>query len=347
MKNILLFLAAVWCSFACTAQDITTSGGTVTNGSSSVVCVAGGFTNTSYLNTASRADFAHFSLAIGVGCSYWIHSTLSASAPANAYAGFHIRGTALASLMAGIKVQTYASGAVQETVSGASLSYTGNSTEGDVYFAATKAFNEVRISFTGLVSVGYEIDIFYGYALNAPPNGYILPISFNGLLAERSGRDVRLSWSMLSDEAVNSVMVERSANGTDFEQLGAANFNGSSYSYSDPNPGTAYYRVKVTAASRTYFSKIIHINKFDGSLSVACTNPVRDRLNVLVNADAGQRFELALTTADGRPVASRSINTTSAATTISIERNNMRAGMYILTVTGAQGERVTRKLVVE
>jgi len=341
MKNACLFVLAFLCLEHSFAQNATTSGGTVTTGSSSFLCTAGSFTNTNSLNSATFKDYAHFSLAVGVGCSYWLKSTLNATAAAGTYAGFHIRASSLLNLLSGLKVETYLNGTLRESMSGGTLLNAISTGEGDVYFQTTKTYNETRLVIGGLASVAYELDIFYGFGLPMPPTGVVLPLSFTGFSAQRNAGAVTLSWSVNSDESLRTMEVEKSFDGRSFTTLASLPIGSTIYSYNDHGDAEAYYRIRVVTSARSYYSRVLHVGGVENGLSISCNNPVDDELRVTLSS-AGGSYELKLATVDGRAVYGTRINT---GRTVVIPRGGMQPGLYLLSVKSGAGAVAVKKIV--
>lgn len=345
MKNICLFVLALLCLQSSFAQNYTTSAGSATTGSSSGLCLAGTFTNKDNTTSPTLKDYAHFSLGLGVGCSYWLDATLNGTSAAGTYAGFHLRSSSLLSLLSGIKVETYLNGVFRESAGSGALLNVISSGEGDVYFLTTKTYNETRIVMGGLASVAYDVDIYYGFGMPTVPTGVALPLSFTQFRAGRTDGSVALSWEISSDESIRSMEVERSTDGRNFITIGnPVAGSDTHFSFVDKSDADAWYRIHVSTANRSYYSRILHVMEKTGGINITYNNPVSDRLTIGLSAAAGSRFQLELTALDGRLVYRRDLNLTTQGSTITLDRGGLQPGLYLLRVSGSDGKSTVKKI---
>jgi hypothetical protein len=327
------------------AQNLTTSGGTSTTGTSSFLCVAGSFANSGNINTASLTDWTDFTLVAGVGCSYWIHSSLNGNAGAGTYAGFHVRAGSLATVLSGLQVQTFQGGTLQETASGGSLASIVSGGEGDVYFHTTKPYNEVQLSFAGLLSVGYDLDVFYGFGTTGLPNTSVLPLQFKTLNAQRKKERVAVNFDLSSDESLDAIALERSADGRayvtvkDFSRAASGQ-----YHFEDMHPNAAYYRVKVATRTKAAYSPVVKVkgsNAF-GSLQVV----VKDgHPALLMGAGDGSATSVTVCDAAGHILFAKQ-QWIEPHTPLLLPLTLRKGQMYFTTVTTGEGEMYTQKFVL-
>lgn len=327
------------------AQTFTTSGGVHSTGSSSIVCAAGVYSNSNNINSTTLADWVDFSLIAGVGCSYWIHSTLNGNATANTYAGFHIRSGNILNLLTGMQIRTYQSGVLQETVSGGSLLSILSGTEGDVYFHTSQPYNEVRLVVSGLVSVAYNLDIFYGFGSANIPDAFVLPLRFSPLQANRDGEEVNLNFRLWSAEKLSSIVLERSSNGKEFFPVQiVAKQDGEDYRLKDKHTQTAYYRVKASASSKNEYSTVIKVEGTKAGLQMQIVS-ANGGTAIRLFSPAPLATTIHLADASGRTLFTRS-KTIDGYAEIYLPTTIQKTQLYFVSVITANGRKLSRKVLL-
>jgi hypothetical protein len=125
--------------------------------------------------------------------------------------------------------------------------------------------------------------------------GVITPVTFGGISASVASNLVKLNFNIATETNTNSYIIERSANGDAFTEVGTLKANHSvNYSWMDnsPNIGNNFYRIKAVDNNGTFqYSTVVRINvgKVKGGLNVY-PNPVKGgQLNVeLVGINKGE-----------------------------------------------------------
>ena len=114
----------------------------------------------------------------------------------------------------------------------------------------------------------------------------ITPVKFGAISAAEANGFVKLNWNIETETNTNNYIVERSANASDFIEIGTLKANHSAnYNWMDnaANNGVNYYRVKAVDNNGVIqYSSVVRINvgKIKGGLSVY-PNPVKGgQLNV-------------------------------------------------------------------
>jgi hypothetical protein len=169
----------------------------------------------------------------------------------------------------------------------------------------------------------------------------VLPVKFGNVTATLKNGTTKVSWSILTEENIVSYSVERSANGTSFNEIGSVRANKSgAYNFSDVNPfvGVNYYRVKavgIDGASK--YSTVLKVNNAKGGSEFAIyPNPVKGNvLSVqLTNLERGS-YTLTLLNEVGQKTFSKMINHDggSANQTISLPAGT-KAGYYTMNIIG-------------
>ncbi|HEX6914552.1 MAG TPA: zinc-dependent metalloprotease family protein [Chitinophagaceae bacterium] len=165
------------------------------------------------------------------------------------------------------------------------------------------------------------------------------PVQFTSLRARKQGEIVALDWGTLTEQNNSHFVVERSANGANFKELGtvkAAGFSNSlkTYYFNDitPLPDWNYYRIRqVDFDSKFSYSNIAAVNfEKDGSLIVIYPNPARDVLNIEYTSMAAGKLQLQVIDSKGSVVVKKDMTVTAGKNLESINVSTLSQGMYIL-----------------
>lgn len=203
------------------------------------------------------------------------------------------------------------------------------------------------------------VNVFGTWALANEPTP--LPIEllyFNAKL--NSDKQVDLEWVTVMEINNDYFTVERSRDGSNFEELktvdGAGNSNTTlHYSTVDPSPypGISYYRLKQTDFDGMFtWSQVVAVNipaNIFGTVSVY-PNPVRDHffLNTegMISGDSEILFEIH--DAAGRLVAKKTIRPDSNGGGVyRFDRGSIAAGVYSFSVTAGSLQKFTGRIVME
>jgi hypothetical protein len=174
---------------------------------------------------------------------------------------------------------------------------------------------------------------------------YLLSQSLVSFTATETNSMVKLKWKT-GTESINleSISVERSADGRNWTTLSNIHASGSwsSYSSDDQNPlsGINFYRLRyIYSDGRSEYSAIIRINRvYKGPLILEIyPNPVRDNLLINLNASV-----LKARIFDGLGHTLATLNT--FAGTQQVNCSQWPSGTYYLRVEMKNGEIITRKI---
>jgi hypothetical protein len=147
-----------------------------------------------------------------------------------------------------------------------------------------------RLKIVGRPGTDTDVDSLYLTSFGA-----ITPVTFGGISASVASNLVKLNFNIETETNTNSYIIERSANGDAFIEVGTLKANHSvNYSWMDnsPNIGNNFYRIKAVDNNGTFqYSTVVRINigKVKGGLNVY-PNPVKGgQLNVeLVGINKGE-----------------------------------------------------------
>jgi hypothetical protein len=183
----------------------------------------------------------------------------------------------------------------------------------------------------------------------------ILPISLARFSAGLNNKNVRLSWSTVSELNSNYFEIEKSINGKDFSSIGRVKtkaVNGSStqqleYTFEDSRPGTGkvYYRLKQVDLDGKYSIStvsVVSVPMIKGFTVSNLGNPVRNSINLLVNAVSQRVLTVQLIGANGAISFSKQFPVQAGSTTINIPVDNLTTGSINVVVKDNQDQQVLR-----
>ncbi|OAV44271.1 hypothetical protein A3850_007080 [Lewinella sp. 4G2] len=179
-------------------------------------------------------------------------------------------------------------------------------------------------------------------------NGNSLPLTWNYFGADAGAKNVSLTWGTSDEVNADYHLVERSADGTNFQPIGEVTPTGSATESADylfydeePLPGDNYYRItQVDVDGSAHRSPVRQISFGGEQLSISVyPNPVVSQLNVR-NAATTDGGRLRIYNAAGREV--RSIATVESQAVHSIDVADLAAGQYVLRDAAGQTIRFVR-----
>jgi hypothetical protein len=173
-------------------------------------------------------------------------------------------------------------------------------------------------------------------------------ISFSGL---RQNNNNMLKWVTATEQDNKGFYVDRSTDGASFTQIGfvpsraqGGNSNATlTYGFTDNQVAgqQQYYRLRQADLNgRETRSAIIIIQ---GSLprglnvTTAAPNPVKSVLNVMVNSPARQNITINVFDASGKSLRASRMMLYEGTNTVAVNMEGLKAGVYTLRVTGADG----------
>lgn len=170
----------------------------------------------------------------------------------------------------------------------------------------------------------------------------VLPVAFLNFDVDYNGRYVSIDWTTLSELDNDYFVLERSADGINYEALqiidGAGNSNESLvYETSDFRPltGLSYYRLKqVDANGEFLYSEVrsVLVENKPELLSVF-PNPAAELITVSFYASQKEDFTLELIDATGRIVYSNSITAEKGINSTDLDLSRFNQGVYFVSLT--------------
>lgn len=168
----------------------------------------------------------------------------------------------------------------------------------------------------------------------------ILPVKFGAISASESKGLVKLNWNIETETNTNSYIIERSANGDNFSEVGTLKANHSAnYIWMDnaANNGMNYYRIKALDNNGTYqYSSTIRINvgKIKGGLNVY-PNPIKGgQINIELSGISKGNYSINVFNLTGALVYTTSLSSegTSLSKTVTLP-SNLTTGNYTLKIS--------------
>jgi Secretion system C-terminal sorting domain len=180
----------------------------------------------------------------------------------------------------------------------------------------------------------------------------ILPVSLSGFSANLTGSEVELSWTTRQETNSDYFSVERSENGSTWEEIGTVSAKGNSntvsdYAFTDKTPisGINYYRLKMVNIDNSFSYSGVEIVRTTAVKEISFfPNPATTTVNVsLTGTENATSIELM--TISGQLLTAKRVNAANG-TTISLDVRDCARGMYIIRVINADGSAATSKLAV-
>lgn len=172
----------------------------------------------------------------------------------------------------------------------------------------------------------------------------VLATNMLSFTASAQGQKALLSWTAATEANADRFVVERSSDGTNFEQLGTlyTTQNGTAgiqYSYADEHPvtGLNYYRLKLVDKNGAYSYSAVRTVSFSGMFIVQLyPNPASSYLVLDFNSDKEEKSFIFIETAQGSRVFTNGQTIVKGANRIVVNQiANLAQGGYFITLQTA------------
>jgi hypothetical protein len=215
------------------------------------------------------------------------------------------------------------------------------------------------------VSVGNQIRVLVANSSNnllgtkcrisAPAKvvGCALPVKVSSFKAFLENTQVRLNWETAFEQNNFQFVIERSTNGSAFQEIGKIDGRGNSneptnYLFMDTNPmnGLNYYRLKqIDTNEKVYYSDIVSIRFNNPTIAEVqfYPNPVRSGEDIKLNVNLYQMKGLKLEIFDTMGNALQNTMLKSGENAIS---QNLKPGVYFLHFITLEGYKKVERLVI-
>ncbi len=163
-------------------------------------------------------------------------------------------------------------------------------------------------------------------------------LDFNASVFDKS---VRLNWATASEINSSHFEIERSKDGSQFNNIGRVNAINNSqrtpYNFTDAEAMNAgvdklFYRLKVVDKDGKFsYSKVVTVNLKKGSeLLYAYPNPVNGEISITLNTQTSQKAILKITDVSGKECYSSQINIVQGANQYPINVSSFAKGLYYI-----------------
>lgn len=170
--------------------------------------------------------------------------------------------------------------------------------------------------------------------------GAPLPLSLKNWGALLENNHVNLNWNTAHEELNTLFEVQRSPDGKDFQTLYRTSGTGhdATYSWTDASPltGKSFYRLKITEAVKTSYSRVVPVINNEKQLIWSFYADAA-QLHVQLNSRYSQSAVLTIVNLSGAVIKKQSFRLNSPNTGITIPISELLAGNYFLKITTTEG----------
>jgi len=187
--------------------------------------------------------------------------------------------------------------------------------------------------------------------------GALLPVQLSYFEAKLQNGHVKISWRTEQEFHNNKFVIERSNNGSVFDNIGTVNGRGNSsipvdYDYLDVNPlkGISYYRLRqIDIDGQSAYSIIKKIdNRIEGlQISRLFPNPAGDHVILQLILDKANELYVKIFNSSGQLVISASKKEAAGTKNWQILLPNLSKGVYELILTTKSGGILTEKMLIQ
>ncbi|HEX8460539.1 MAG TPA: T9SS type A sorting domain-containing protein, partial [Segetibacter sp.] len=162
-----------------------------------------------------------------------------------------------------------------------------------------------------------------------------LPVSLVDFNAALQNRNVKVSWSVAAEINTKLYEVQHSTNGVSYSKIGSVKpspeaSQNKEYFYLHENPaaGKNYYRLKIFDTDGSFKYSVVRIVLFANATSITVyPNPVKDVLNISINATGGEISDVRIMNAYGQQMWQQKVNGT-----VQVDMKTWASGMYMVQV---------------
>jgi hypothetical protein len=232
-----------------------------------------------------------------------------------------------------------------------SVSQYANNTWTTNTFAAASGTGTYTRTLSGLSTFGVFGVTGKGANLTMTP----LPVELLSFNAVSKSNQVELNWVTATEINNEKFVIERSLNGSTWNEIGQVKGSGNSstllqYNFTDSQPNTSasqvYYRLKQIDFDGTFaYSKlqVVKMTKISAQEITLVANPVKDKIQLNLNGNNLQQAVLEIITLNGIKVQTSTLSENEAAAGINV--SNLAPGMYIYRITGQLGLTSTGRML--
>jgi len=188
----------------------------------------------------------------------------------------------------------------------------------------------------------------------------VTPVNLTTFTANKIEKNVQLTWTTATEKNNSHFLVQRSIDGTNFENIARiyGSLNSSSvtnYSYKDidvPNTNLYYRLQQVDLNGKATLSNTILI-KDNKAISIALSifpNPIIDNnINISIKNVASGDYKIALRNILGETIFQKSINLTGSysSTSIQLPKNTTKGILFINLISADGKTNLSEKIIVQ
>ena len=187
--------------------------------------------------------------------------------------------------------------------------------------------------------------VWYTRSNNGP-----LPISFSSFTAQKQNKIVKLNWTTEQELNSSYFIIERSADGRNWQNLASIAAAGNSSNHLEytaydnlPLNGTGYYRIKEVDKDGRIQVSVVKTVRFDLGYAIAVSpNPAKDFITVTMDKISNSTSTIQLFNAAGNMVFTQQTNLSK----INIPTSSFARGLYFIKIINA-GEVATQKVLLQ
>ena len=180
----------------------------------------------------------------------------------------------------------------------------------------------------------------------------VFPLTLLNFQASLSNNTVNCNWQTANEINTSYFIVQHSADGVKFTNLGKVYASGNSstnrsYSFMDHSPsnGINYYRLQMVDKDGKFtYSKTIPINILIKSSFVIYPNPVKNNLFIQVQHAVAEQATLQIMDMQGKIVQQKNYQFMAGVTTLSMNTASLATGSYFIII---KGQTTQKKLFIK
>ncbi len=216
-------------------------------------------------------------------------------------------------------------------------------------FFVPAGINSVRYRIINNSTGGCGNDLAIDDITFARASTFPLPLTGLQVSASLSGNNVSVNWETLTESNTGSFIIERSADGTNWQSLGTMAAAGNSnskrnYHFTDNKPlQLNFYRIReIDLDGRITYSNVVRLNLPQSMLTTKIyPNPFVNQLQLDMNSDKTQRVYIAVTDAGGRKLLTREWNLVKGMNSLVMsEVQKLLPGIYFIKVFTKEGNTI-------
>jgi len=182
-----------------------------------------------------------------------------------------------------------------------------------------------------------------------------LAVTLTDFSAENMPDNVLLEWQTATERDNDYFIVQRSADGKTFENLGTIKGVGNSnstvhYDYLDSNPlnKLSYYRLEIVDinGNKDYSSAVSVVRSLDIDLIQLIPNPAKESVEVVFDYPITGEYEIELTTMRGQKLFKQTVNMQKGIQHFYLPLTDYSSGVYFVQIK-TKNQVVSTKLVIE